>query len=276
MGLLIVALLFPAWFFVQSAFSPGANEDAGELLRATGWLMPLLFVLVPSAVLVYWKVDLIHGLALHRPSTRHVAAGVLIGLSAWVLAYEVNVLQHAVIGIPKTAVESAEVLTKTLAALPVASVFVLIALVPAVCEELLFRGLLLRSLATTERKWAAILASAAVFGLFHFVIFKFLVTAVLGALLGYLCWQSRSVLPAVVAHFLHNAIGAYTAINPGWTEWIGLDNDAPAAHLPPHILVAGGLVLLIGLLLCSRSAAPKDAPWSVQALGSPQANEEPG
>ncbi|MGB2985033.1 MAG: ABC transporter permease subunit/CPBP intramembrane protease, partial [Phycisphaerae bacterium] len=230
MGLLVVAVLFPTWFFVQSALSPGPDEDASGLLFATGWLMPVLFVILPVGILAYWKVDIQNTLCIRMPAPRHLAAAVLIGLSAWVPAYELNVLQQSVLGAPQAVVESAEMLQETLAALPVGSVFVLIALVPAVCEELLFRGFLLSSLGTSSRKWTAILVSAAVFGVFHFFLFKFAVTVVLGVVLGYLCWQSRSILPAVIAHFLHNAIGAYSAVNPGWHQWIGISEDTEWAH----------------------------------------------
>ena len=257
MGLLFVALLFPLWFFVQSAFSPGLDEDARGLLHASGLLMPILFVVVPVAVLLYWKVDLQGALSIRVPRWRHLLAAVLIGVSAWVPAHELTVLQERILGSPRAVVESAQMMIETLRVLPVGSVIVLIALIPAVCEELLFRGFLLNSLSSSARKWTAILASAAVFGVFHFFLFKFAVTAGLGVLLGYLCWQSRSVLTVIVAHFLHNALGALSALNPDWYRWIGIDDEAEWAHLPAHVLVIGGAVFLFGLLITARTAQPK-------------------
>ncbi|MHC4695930.1 MAG: ABC transporter permease subunit/CPBP intramembrane protease [Planctomycetota bacterium] len=252
LGLIVVALLFPTWFFIQSALSPGPEESAAELLYASGWLMPLLFVLLPVAILRYAKVDIATTLALRMPSGRYVLAAVLVGVSAWVPAQELSVVQGLLFGVPQVVTDSADAMAETLAALPASRVFVLIALVPAISEELLFRGLLLWSLSGSARKWTAIIVSAAVFGVFHFFLFKFAISAALGVVLGYICWQSRSIVPAMVTHFLHNAIGAITVINPNWTTWIGLSDEEEWVHFPPHVLIPGCLVFVVGLVIASQ------------------------
>ncbi len=251
-GLLVVSVLFPVWFFVQSAFSPGPDEDASGLLHASGWLMPVLFVALPVAILAYWKVDIQTALSIRMPKIRHLAVGVLLGVSAWVPAHELNILQQSLIGVPKAMLESAKLMEQTLTVLPLSSVIVLIALVPAVCEELLFRGFLLGSLSTSARKWTAIIGSALVFGVFHFFLFRLLVTAALGILLAYLCWQSRSIVPGMVAHFLHNALGALLVLHPEWYDRIGLPAGADWVHLPVPVLIGGGIVFVIALLMVSR------------------------
>jgi membrane protease YdiL (CAAX protease family) len=259
MGLLLVAVLFPVWFFVQAAFSPGPDEDASGLLHATGVLMPVLFVVLPVAILAYWKVDLRTALYLRVPQARYLIAALLIGVSAWVPAHELNVLQQSLFGIPQAVVESAERMHQALLALPIPTVFVLIALVPALCEELLFRGFLLSGLSSSARQWTAILVAAAVFGVFHFFVFKFPVTFALGVLLGYLCWQSRSIVPGMIAHFLHNGLTAASALWPDvWTRWAGLGPEEEWAHLPWSVLVIGGIVFAAGLLLSvgRRTSSP--------------------
>ena len=256
MGSLVVALLFPTWFFIQSIFSPGPGEDATDLLYRTGYLMPLLFVLVPMALLAYWKTDIAQSLALRLPSPRFLIAGVLIGLSAWIPAHELNFLQAAVVGIPETISKSAEIMGETIKALPLWMAIVLIALVPAVCEELLFRGFFLSSLSATGRKWVAIGVSATVFGVFHFLIFRFAVTMAMGVLLGYLCWQSRSILPGMIAHLLHNTLGVVATVKPTLFEHIGIDTSGDTGHLPIKVIVVGVVVLLIGLSLMRKSISP--------------------
>jgi membrane protease YdiL (CAAX protease family) len=134
-----------------------------------------------------------------------------------------------------------------------------------VCEELLFRGFLLSSLSGSAGKWTAILVSGAVFGVFHFFLFKFIVTAALGVLLGYICRQSRSILPAIVAHLLHNSIGAYGAVNPGWYKWIGISQDSDWIHLPAHIVIPGSVVFLCGvLILAGRGKVGRALPAEKQ------------
>lgn len=112
-----------------------------------------------------------------------------------------------------------------------------------------------KSEAPAERKWTAIIASAAVFGVFHFLLFRWAVTAALGVVLGYLCWQSRSVLPAMIVHCLHNMIAALGVHWPQWPQLLGIDDDPGWSHLPPHILIIGGAVFLLGLLIVARPRA---------------------
>lgn len=89
-----------------------------------------------------------------------------------------------------------------------------VALVPALCEEIFFRAgiqnLLQRWLSADGRKpWgvhAAIWLTAIVFSLGHGELFLFMPRLVLGAILGYLYVYGGSLLPNVLAHFINNAL----------------------------------------------------------------------
>jgi len=260
MTLLVTALLFPTWFFVQSALSPGVGETAVGLLYGTAWLMPLLFVVLPVAILTYWKVDIVNTFSLRLPQVWHLVAAILIGLSAWVPAHEINLLQRSLLGTPEMVVQSAERLVEVIKLLPPATTLLILALLPAVCEELLFRGFLLGGLRASRGMWPAIVASAAIFGVFHFLVFRFAVTAGLGVILAYLCWQSRSILPAMVTHALHNTLGVLSVTKPEWQRWVGLHDDPDSttewAHLPMPLILVGCFVLILGLYLASRPAEP--------------------
>lgn len=80
------------------------------------------------------------------------------------------------------------------------------ALVPALCEEIAFRGFVLRGLHLRFRPRNAVLLSAFFFALFHMNVFLFVPTFVLGVVLGLLTVRSRSLLPAIFFHFLHNSV----------------------------------------------------------------------
>jgi ABC-2 type transport system permease protein/sodium transport system permease protein len=263
MSLLIVALLFPAWFYVQSAASPGPGEDATRLLRATEILMPPLFVLLPVAVLLYWKTDVRQALSLRAPGVRFAAAAVLIGASAWVPVHELTALQQSVLPLPASVVESLGKLNDAIAKLPALQMLVVLAIMPAVCEELLFRGVLLSGLASSSGRWTAIVVSAAVFGVFHFVLFKFVATAALGVVLGFLCVQSRSIVPGMMVHLLHNGLLVSSLFWP-WEEKLGIGaasstegppfsgRTADVLHLPPAVLLGGLAAFGLGLVLSLR------------------------
>jgi sodium transport system permease protein len=80
------------------------------------------------------------------------------------------------------------------------------ALTPALCEEIAFRGLILSGLHRRFRPRNAILVSAFMFALYHLNVFLFLPAFGLGIVLGLLTVRSRSLVPAVVFHFLYNAL----------------------------------------------------------------------
>ena len=256
-ALLFVAVLFPVWFFIQSALSSRAAEDRASVLYSTAWLMPLAFVILPWLILLYRRIDPVTTFALRAPSLRHLAAGVLVGASLWVPAQELTVLQFPS-KVPEYIVRSAEMLREALAAMSTPTMVLVVAVIPAICEELLFRGFLMSALARSAGKWTAIGVSACVFAVFHFFLFKFVVTVFLGLMLAYLCWQSRSVIPAIAAHFLHNAGSAVWGTRAATA-------DTTLSHLPPHILIGGLVVLALGLVLAGRSD-PTPAPHPVPAI----------
>ncbi|MDR2813311.1 MAG: CPBP family intramembrane metalloprotease [Prevotellaceae bacterium] len=80
------------------------------------------------------------------------------------------------------------------------------ALIPAVSEELLFRGYLQRLLCSwTKKPHFAIFISAVIFSAIHFQFEGFIPRFLLGALFGYLFYWSGSLWLSVIAHFTNNA-----------------------------------------------------------------------
>lgn len=81
----------------------------------------------------------------------------------------------------------------------------LVAIVPALGEELLFRGSLLNTFSEKiKNKHIVIWIVAIIFSLIHFQMYGFLPRMVLGALLGYLLVWSRSLWLPIIAHFTNN------------------------------------------------------------------------
>lgn len=74
-----------------------------------------------------------------------------------------------------------------------------------ICEELLFRGVILRGL---ERLGAvkAVLITAFLFGLLHVDFQRLLGTFLLGALIGFLVYRTGSIYAGMLAHFVNNAL----------------------------------------------------------------------
>jgi len=94
-----------------------------------------------------------------------------------------------------------------------------LSLMPAVCEELAFRGFILSGFRRIGSKWRAIVYSALVFGFAHGVLQQSLVASLVGVVIGYLVLQSGSILPGMAYHAVHNAIPLAAALVGGpWAD----------------------------------------------------------
>ncbi len=78
-----------------------------------------------------------------------------------------------------------------------------IAIIPAIFEEFLFRGIVYGSMAEFNTK-AALIFSAAMFTLLHADIYGFLGYIFLGVVLAEIVSRTNSLLPAIVCHFVNN------------------------------------------------------------------------
>jgi sodium transport system permease protein len=83
--------------------------------------------------------------------------------------------------------------------------------VPAVCEELAFRGFILSGLLRRFRPWKAMLLSSFLFALYQMNVFQFVPHFVFGVVLALLVQRTGSVGPAVLFHLVWNLLLLYPA-----------------------------------------------------------------
>jgi len=126
-----------------------------------------------------------------------------------------------------------------------ALVLLAIGLAPALGEELLFRGFLLRWLATRTSGPAAVLGSAALFGALHLDPVHGVAAFLLGAYLGALAWHAGSVRGPMVCHAVNNTLAVLGT--QGLVPELGDAADPWLAGLA-LALAAGCLAVALGLL----------------------------
>ena len=80
------------------------------------------------------------------------------------------------------------------------------AVAPAVVEEIGFRGFILSGLQSLRSKWQAILIASLMFGVAHSVIQQSIITFVVGIVLGIIAIQTRSIIPCMLFHGVHNSL----------------------------------------------------------------------
>lgn len=122
----------------------------------------------------------------------------------------------------------------------------MLAIIPAIGEELIFRGGLQRIFSRwTGNYHIAIWLTAIIFSTIHFQFYGFLPRMLLGAMFGYLLVWGGSLWLPIIGHFLNNAIAVFTAY---WYQSQGLSIDKMFESEPINIpLVLISFVLFSGL-----------------------------
>jgi sodium transport system permease protein len=180
------------------------------------------------------------------PSVTALAGALLIGLSAWLV---VGLLAEWILPAPKEVVESLRrAIAPTDGGRGAVLTLFLMALTPAVCEEALFRGPILRGLRTRLSPVGTAILTGLLFGIYHLDPWRLLPTAILGVALSGIALASDSILPAMLAHFVNNTCLILLA------RAHADDTDALATSTKLLLGTLGAVVLAIGIRLMRRAA----------------------
>ena len=207
--------------------------------------------LLPTLVLVLgFGFSARETLALRLPPWRGALGALLVGLSGGVVAagFLVRLLPPP----PELAKELGKVVLLDGAPLPL--VLLLTAVMPAVCEELLFRGLLFSGLRRLGPV-VAIVGSSLVFGLAHGSLYRLLPTLFLGLSMGYARYRTGSIGAGMLIHVLNNGLAASLL-------YFAPEMAASTESVPWSMAFAGLAVYAAGIALLRGAGAPEPRPAS--------------
>lgn len=133
---------------------------------------------------------------------------------------------------------------------------IVLVLIPAVVEELFFRGLLLKSLDNAKAIYSVIIISVC-FAMYHCSFAQLLYQLVYGAGLVLLCKASKSVIPCMVSHFINNFVVILF-------EYFGVYIDL----FNPFIIAIGLVVLTVFFVCCCKGNIKNSACQKLQRSDS--------
>jgi sodium transport system permease protein len=237
-------------FWAGSAIQPRDPQRFGELARSIV-LTQLAVILAPVLLLTPLVRSPRDTFLLRRPPWAAIPAAIVLAAALHPLAVAVQAGLQALYPIGETLRQQLLGLESLLAEAPLWQLLLVMALLPAVCEELAFRGFLLSGFLETGRKWQAIALSAVFFAMVHGILQQSLMACLLGIVIGYVALQSRSIFPAILFHLVHNSLGLTAArLVRGFTA------DGPTAEWP-----------LLDRLVRSTSDGGYMYHWPVIAVG---------
>ena len=249
-ALAFAAVLVVLAFYGSALFERHASVAALILGTQLG------FFLVPSLLWCrLFRAPLAETLQLQWPTRRGWAATALLTVGGWSVG---AVVWEQLLRFPGARAYQdwlGELLGKQ-GQLGLGTALLLVALLPAVAEEVTFRGVVLAGLRRSGSRWMAVLGSALIFGLFHFNPYHVAAAMVVGVLLGWVALESGSIVPGMLIHLVNNGVQVLADRMPGL---------AGQLRSPLVVVVALGCTALgAWLVRGSRRGAPdRDAALRV-------------
>lgn len=211
---------------VVSALNSGMPKDdlAALITGLTSPIMAVSYVVAIFVFVIFYKIrktSLISMSGAEPTRASFLIDGMLLGFGMYG-AFQGAILLLTKI-IPESWFDLQNSQSSSLLGGSMAFAIIYTVLIAPICEETIFRGLVLTIFDGKLPKWLGILISALVFALIHLPSpIAFIYTLTLGVVLGFLRYRTKSLVPCVLAHIIFNAtnyllflplnIGLYVAL----------------------------------------------------------------
>ena len=131
---------------------------------------------------------------------------------------------------------------------PASVQLLIVAVMPAVCEEAMHRGFIQHSFQSVRSDWVIILSMGLFFGIFHMDPYRFLPTAILGIGLSYVMQKTHNIFLPALFHFVHNFISIAPSLGTSVETTAETIDISGLLTSRPFILMSIGSYLMLGAL----------------------------
>ena len=178
-------------------------QETDAWLYITLCITPVAFALTVFAYLRYRKIPVRAAVCSQTCAWKYYFLAICLQIGLFALA-ELNGI--FLTWLEQFGYKSQEIQLPKLDGFGVVGVLFVVAVLPAVTEELIFRGILLDGLKKNFPSWAAVLLCGGIFAVYHQRPEQTIYQFCCGAAYALLALRAGSVLPTVLAHFLNNAL----------------------------------------------------------------------
>jgi sodium transport system permease protein len=240
--------------FFANFVAPDATNWQGFLLNNSVAL--ILTVGVPAILAaVFLTTNLWNTLNIRRVSFPVLVIALLLPFSLQPIISWFGVVIAEIYPISPNMLAGLEGLEKMFDAAPRGWMLLAMAAVPAVFEELAFRGFMLSGLKSETKDWTAIFITAAFFGITHGILQQSLNAGMIGVLLGYVAVRTNSIIPTMIIHFMHNGLVILLAefgASQEWLQTLQIEYDGIGLNYSPLVTVVGTVATLALLFTLHR------------------------
>ena len=255
-GLLILVSLFYGRLYIS-----GMPLSLTSVVQST-FFIQVGIILAPALIMATMLTRSVRkALRLHRPRSLEMlaAASLAVCLHPAYVAFAAAVGNEYKLGEQTTSMlmQFDSIISST----PIWQVLLMLALIPAICEELVFRGFLFAGLQRNGGQLRAILVTAAFFGLSHGVLQQTITASVMGVMIGWIAYQSGGVASTIAFHATHNSISMILAscssrgINsPHCLSWAIEHSDGHWAYTSTWYALSVGIAIALIAWFATRGA----------------------
>ena len=198
------------------------TADNVQWMRGATLIAQILFILVPTLVLARLRgLHVASYFRFHIPDHKEVIATV-VGVFSLQQVFQGYMMVQDALPLPSKVQQFIDYFKKLLeetykllvdAHSPTEFLFVVlvVALVPALVEELLFRGLIQRSFEEAVGGMRGAVIAGVIFGAYHLNVFSLIPLAGLGVYFGFIVYRSQNISIGISAHFFNNFIACVAA-----------------------------------------------------------------
>jgi len=207
---IILLTQFAALSGMKSSVANLTNDGQARHLSLLLWQTIYLIATVgapPVLMAVLLTSSVRRTLKLYWPQWQYLALGIVLPIVLQPIAVEL--IHQLEWFFPKLPAEMAEMMKSfSDPSVPLIWPLLAIAVTPAICEEIAFRGFMLSGLQSGRQRnfWTPIVISAVCFGVVHMIAHQVFNAILLGVVLGLLAVRSRSLIPGVIFHFIFNGM----------------------------------------------------------------------
>ncbi|WP_286172808.1 CPBP family intramembrane glutamic endopeptidase [Caproiciproducens sp. MSJ-32] len=205
-----VAGIVVGFIYAFTSISGGNEVDFIQIQNFIGSSMNIIFtitnVIITATFLIIYKVrkkSFKEELQFRKTKNINIITAVILGLSIWLFDSGVlSIIQEAGL-----LAEHFATMEETLSPITQGNMFIVIISVGIIgpfVEELIFRGLIYKTLIKKFSVLWTIIIQAILFGLFHFNLIQSAYATLMGILLGYAVYKTKSIWPAVLMHIVNN------------------------------------------------------------------------
>ncbi|MBS0202974.1 MAG: CPBP family intramembrane metalloprotease [Planctomycetes bacterium] len=250
--LVILLLQFLSMKSMQGAMQGIAEGERGLLQVRLVLIQQLALIATPALLMgVMLTTSMRQTFSLRWPGFGRLGCAMLLPFALHPLSYELGrSLEWFFPKPPPGLVEALKSLSGD--SVPLWLLLLALAVAPAICEEIAFRGFMLSGFSRGGKVSLAVALSSLAFGIIHMIPQQVFNAALLGVVLGMMCVRSRSLLPGIAFHLIYNAMGVLHGplgsriSDEGIWSWL-FRHDQGALRYQPVLLCLAALAA-IGLL----------------------------